>query len=171
MIELQYFTRNDFDHLINWVTSPEFLLQWAGPSFTYPLDDEQLHAYIADANHPGANAFIYKVVDANTKEIIGHISLVKIDRTQQTARIGRVLVGDPAYRGKGVGEQMIQKILEVAFDNLKLSEVTLGVFDFNKGAIKCYQKAGFKQVRLRKNAAAINHEYWHLIEMARSRSE
>ena len=41
MITLRPFARSDFDRLIGWVTSPQFLLQWAGPLFTYPLDAAQ----------------------------------------------------------------------------------------------------------------------------------
>ena len=41
MIVLRPFDRSDFPRLIGWATSPAFLLQWAGPLFTYPLDTEQ----------------------------------------------------------------------------------------------------------------------------------
>lgn len=42
MVELKYFERSDFNQLIEWIDSPEFLLQWGGPGFDYPLNDAQL---------------------------------------------------------------------------------------------------------------------------------
>ncbi|GGK17912.1 GNAT family N-acetyltransferase [Caldalkalibacillus thermarum TA2.A1] len=107
MIELRHFEPADFDQLISWVPTPEFLLQWGGPEFRFPLDNEQLERYIAGANRDGAERLIYKVVHTETQKVIGHISLGKIDREHRSARIGKVLVGEPAMRGQGIGEQMV----------------------------------------------------------------
>ena len=94
MIELKYFERSDFKQLINWVDSPSFLLQWGGPGFNYPLNDSQLEKYMENANHTNSEALIYKVVDQETSNVIGHISLGRIDRKNESARVGKVLIGD-----------------------------------------------------------------------------
>ena len=49
MIALRPFARADFARLIAWIPSAEFLLQWAGPAFTFPLDTAQLDAYLAES--------------------------------------------------------------------------------------------------------------------------
>ncbi len=143
MIEIKYFEHSDFKQLINWIDSPEFLLQWGGPGFDHPLNDTQLEKYIENANNENAETMVYKVVDNETNKTIGHISLGKIDRKNKSARVGKVLVGDKNTRGKGIGQQMIKEILKIAFDELHLHRVSLGVFDFNDPAISCYEKAGF----------------------------
>ena len=58
-----------------------------------------------------------------------------------------MLVGNKNVRGKGIGQLMMEEILKVAFDELRLHRVSLGVFDFNVSAIACYEKAakGLKQ--------------------------
>ncbi len=38
---------------------------------------------------------------------------------------------------------MMKAVLHIAFDELKLHRVTLGVYDFNISAISCYEKIGF----------------------------
>ncbi len=38
---------------------------------------------------------------------------------------------------------MMKAVLHVAFEELKLHRVTLGVYDFNTSAISCYEKIGF----------------------------
>lgn len=165
MIKLEYFNRSDFDQLIEWIDSPSFLLQWGGPEFDYPLDDKQLELYIENANNEEGDTLIYKVVDEETDKAIGHISLGKIDRTNMSARIGKVLVGSLQTRGKGIGQKMIREALRIAFEELNLHRVSLGVFDFNTDAIACYEKAGFNKEVLLRDARRNGDEYWSLWEM------
>lgn len=166
MIKLQYFERTDFKQLIDWIDSPAFLLQWSGSAFEYPLTEEQLGKYIENANHEQADTYIYKVVEQETGVVMGHISLGRIDRSNKSARVGKVLVGHPSARGKGAGQQMIKEILKVAFDELKLHRVTLGVFDFNSAAIACYEKAGFVKEGLLRDHRKLGDKYWSMYEMS-----
>ena len=123
MVELKYFERSDFRQLINWVDSPEFLLQWGGPGFAYPLDESQLEKYIEKANDVNSDTFVYKVIHKETANVVGHISLGKIDRKNMSARVGKVLVGDKNTRRQGIGQLMMAKILKVAFDELNLHKL------------------------------------------------
>ncbi|QPA33034.1 GNAT family N-acetyltransferase [Thermaerobacillus caldiproteolyticus] len=166
MIELKYFERSDFKQLINWIDSPKFLLQWGGPQFDYPLNESQLEKYIENANNDTSDTLIYKVIHKETGNVIGHISLGKIDRKNKSARIGKVLVGDKNIRGQGIGQLMVKEILRIAFEELKLHRVSLGVFDFNKSAIACYEKVGFKKEGLLRDCRRIGNEYWSLWEMS-----
>ncbi|MCP3027056.1 GNAT family N-acetyltransferase [Halobacillus sp. A5] len=166
MIKLKFFERVDFQQLINWIETPEFLLQWGGPNFRFPLDAAQLESYLKGANEKNSKVLIYSVVEKETDNIIGHISLGKIDRTNESARVGKVLVGDKNVRGKGIGQQMMTEILKIAFDELGLHRVSLGVFDFNSSAIGCYVKAGFKKEGLLRDSRKIGNAYWSLWEMS-----
>ncbi|MFC7061953.1 GNAT family N-acetyltransferase [Halobacillus seohaensis] len=165
MIKLQAFTEHDFAQLISWVSSPEFLLKWAGPNFTYPLTHEQLYEYIKGANQNNSNMLVYKVIEHSTNTTIGHIALKNIDLENNSARVGKVLVGDHA-RGQGFGLLMMEEILKVAFQDMKLHKVTLGVFDFNEPAVKTYKKVGFQVDGLLRDHRKFDKEYWNLIEMS-----
>lgn len=166
MVKLKYFEHADFKQLINWIDSPAFLLQWGGPGFDYPLNETQLEKYMENTNNERAETMVYKVINHETGEAIGHISLGKIDRKNKSARVGKVLVGDKNTRGKGIGQQMIKEILKIAFDELQLHRVSLGVFDFNTSAIVCYEKAGFKKEGLLRDSRKNGNEYWSLWEMS-----
>ncbi|PJN87842.1 GNAT family N-acetyltransferase [Bacillus sp. mrc49] len=165
MIDLQYFERSDIEQLINWIPSAEFALQWGGPAFQYPLTEEQLEKYLEQANKEDSDTYIYKVIDQDLQKVIGHISLGKVDRVHRSARVGKVLVGSPEVRGKGIGFEMMKAILTIAFEELKLHKVTLGVFDFNTSAIRCYENAGFVREGFLRDARKNGDEYWNLIEM------
>lgn len=172
MIKLEYFTESDFNQLIDWVnTSLEFFHQWGGHSFTYPLTISQLEEYIERANTEGARAFIYKVIDTSRNKIIGHISIGRIDYHNDSARIGRVLIGDKAYLGKGIGTLMMKQCTDIAFRTLPIHRLSLGVFDFNKAAIRSYEKVGFIKEGTLRDHAKYGGEYWSLIEMSMLREE
>ncbi|WP_422124578.1 GNAT family N-acetyltransferase [Planococcus sp. X10-3] len=165
MIKLRYFDQADFKQLIDWVETPEFMLQWGGSSFIFPLNEFQLEEYLKGANGKNSASYIYSVVDAETEALIGHISLTRIDMNNRSARIGRVLIGDPDAKGKGICKEMMQQTLAIAFDELQLHRVTLGVFDFNKPAIACYERTGFQKEGFMRDHQKFDDEYWSQWEM------
>lgn len=161
LIKLEPFKRSDFKQLINWIDSEGFLIQWSGNAFTYPLHEQQLEKYIESEN-----TLAFKVIDEETKEVIGHISLGQIDNINKSARIGKVLVGDTRMRGRSIGKHMMKAVLHIAFDELKLHRVTLGVYDFNTSAISCYEKIGFVKEGLLRESKKVGETYWNLWEMS-----
>lgn len=165
MIQLAYFTRDDFAQLMQWIPTEGFMIQWAGTGFTFPLHIHQLEQYIKEANCPASNTFVYKVIHEESGRVVGHASL-KIDRRNESARIGKVLIGDESMRGLGMGYHVIEAVTKVAFNTFKLHRVSLGVFDFNHAAIACYEKAGFQKEGLLRDARKFGNEYWNLWEMS-----
>jgi RimJ/RimL family protein N-acetyltransferase len=139
MIELASFEEPDFDQLIAWIDNETLLTNWAGSLFSFPLTHESLAWYINDTNDlETADALVYKIVEQETGEAIGHISLGSISRKNRSARISRVLIGSNAAKGKGLCKQMMEKVLSIGFNQLNLHRISLGVFDFNTAAIAPY---------------------------------
>lgn len=168
MIRLEYFTQKDFAQLINWINNEHLLTNWAGSLFRFPLTESSLDWYIEDANVPEqSSVFIYKAIDTETEEVIGHISLGSISEKNRSARISRVLVGDTAARGKGYCTAMIKAVLRIGFEKLNLHRITLGAYDFNKSAIRCYEKAGFTIEGVNRDVLQYKEgEFWSLVEMS-----
>ncbi len=167
MIRLDYFGESDYKQLIKWSGDEAFLLQWAGPYFKFPLTEEQLDQYLEGANDINkSDRLIYKAIEICTDTIVGHISLGGIDRVNRSGRIGKVLIGSSSNRGKGIGEGMLKAILKIGFEELKLHRISLGVFDFNERAIRCYEKVGFSREGLLRDARRFKDYYWNLIEMS-----
>ncbi|WP_172196515.1 GNAT family N-acetyltransferase [Saccharibacillus qingshengii] len=165
MITLQYFEPRDFGPLIRWSGDEAFLLQWSGPSFRFPLSEDQLAVYLNEANDPETSStFIYKAVESSTGETVGHLSLAALDRYNRSARVGRVLLFD-SHRGKGYGLQMMRGILRIGFEDFGLHRIGLGVFDFNRSALSCYEKAGFVREGLIRDSRRYGDSFWNLIEM------
>jgi RimJ/RimL family protein N-acetyltransferase len=172
MIRLEQFTQADFKQLIEWIKDEELLMNWSGSLFSFPLTEESLAWYIEDTNDPlTSDAFVYKAVDNKTNEVVGHISLGGISRKNRSARISRVLVGNSRERGRGVCQGMIKAVLKVGFEQLGLHRIDLGVYDFNKGAIGCYAKAGMVEEGTSRDSLYFNGSYWSLTEMSMLEAE
>lgn len=165
MLRLEYFTREDFPQLIEWINNETLLTNWAGSMFRFPLNNDSLEWYIEDTNNlPVSEAYIYKAVNEDGRTV-GHISLGGISEKNRSARISRVFV-DPACTGKGYCRQMMKAVLEVAFGDLQLHRVSLGAYDDNKAAIKCYQASGFVIEGVYRDVLFYNNKFHSLVEMA-----
>jgi RimJ/RimL family protein N-acetyltransferase len=143
-ITLQKFTREDFPTLIGWIHTGEFMQQWCGGTFKFPLDESQLENYINGAEETPPVRYVYKSVDSDTDSHVGNITLEFKNNIERAAAITCVIV-DEKYRGEGIASFMIRDVLNTAFRELDYESVYLNVFNFNKSAIKCYESAGFSK--------------------------
>lgn len=80
-------------------------------------------------------------------------------------RLGFVII-DHTLRGKGYGKEMLSLAIQYAFDFGKVKKISLGVFENNEAAIKCYEACGFKRVKLETvESYRCMGEVWNCIEM------
>jgi RimJ/RimL family protein N-acetyltransferase len=82
---------------------------------------------------------------------VGTVALMKIDHHNGRADFG-ILIGD--RRGEGIGTDATRLVLAWAFEVVGLANVLLSVLPSNGGGIRAYEKAGFRAVGRRRNAAA-----------------
>ncbi|GAB6091679.1 GNAT family N-acetyltransferase [Spirochaeta dissipatitropha] len=164
MIELLPFSIDHFAILRKEILDERFLMQWAGPKYSYPLSWFQMRKQMVAADESGKKNYLFSVKIQNSKDIIGHVQLSIIDRIANIGNIGSVLVFH-GYRKKGIGKIIMIKIMDFGFNNLYLDELRLGVFDFNFSAISCYQKMGFREYEVEENARKVGNEKWNLIRM------
>lgn len=171
MLQLRKFEEADFDRLISWIPNARFLWQWAGPTFTFPLDKAQLHEYMEGTAWQPPHKYIFTAVLVPENCAIGHVEIANINYQKQTAVLCRVLIGAPQMRGKSYGTEMVRQALAFAFQEIGLRLLILGVYDFNHGAIRCYEKLGFKRAVLREKARRFEDEYWNLLVMRLKRAD
>lgn len=160
MIILEKFEAGDIQRLIDWVPDADFLLQWSGPKYIFPLDDEQLTTTLEMTRADPPSHLMFKAMVNGVP--VGHIELMSIDYIEKRAVLARVLIAPKPNRGRGWGKRMIQLALEMAFNDLLLENIDLGVFKFNKAAILCYQQIGFKKYKTIPNA---EDDQWTLLRM------
>ena len=78
-------------------------------------------------------------------EAVGSVYLRDIDPDKKEAEYG-IFIGEESARGKGVGTKSAKLILKYAFEELNLEKIFLRVFEDNPGAVRSYEKAGFKKI-------------------------
>jgi RimJ/RimL family protein N-acetyltransferase len=171
MVTLRPVVEEDIPRLLRWVSSPRMLVQWAGPDlFRFPLDVDQLLAYVRMGDGECATMRLFAVEDADTGAVVGHCELGAINREQGTASVCRVLL-DPERRGSGFCLPMMQEVLRVAFREYGLRRVSLRVAGHNTAAIRCYERAGFVREGLLRKATMVDGQYWDVVVMAVLRDE
>ena len=146
MLKLTPLKSQDYEEIVRWNAekTEAFLHQWAGKSaYTYPLTVNQ----IRDRQRLGTVS-IFKI--DNSGVMVGTVEVTVPDKTYKSVRLGRLLIAD-AYRGRGYGSTAIALIEKLAFEDYGVKYLELGVFEFNQGAKKLYERLGFKVVEVKKD--------------------
>lgn len=158
MIPLEPFHTAHFDQLIAWAATEELLLQFAGPDFQFPLSTAQLEKYLEE---PRSHA--YSVMDAASGAHIGHGELFL--PAPGDARLCRLIIGDPAHRGRGLGAALVRSLMYIAFTEMETGQVSLNVAEWNTGAIRCYEKEGFVVNPDKVSRRELNGRVWVSLNM------
>lgn len=126
-----------FSFLSCWITDASLLFQFAGTEFSYPITEKQIEDY--QHKNPDRNFYI-GLNEANEPVAFGEI----IPQENNLPRIGRLLIGNPAERGKGYGTSFIHLLLAECQALFQTKTVELFVLEDNLSAISCYRKIGFR---------------------------
>ncbi|NLJ05917.1 MAG: GNAT family N-acetyltransferase [Exilispira sp.] len=78
-----------------------------------------------------------------------------MDHINQCAYVG-IIIGDKSYWNKGYGTDALKTLVSFGFNYLNLHNISLMVYSFNKKAIHCYEKVGFKIVGNRRESFVQN---------------
>jgi len=77
--------------------------------------------------------------------VIGYLSIRNINWIKRESELGIVL--DPAYINQGYGSEALWVFLGHYFETLKMQSLKLRTAKFNKRAIRCYQRCGFRIIK------------------------
>jgi len=106
----------------------------------------------------------YSIIDLETEELIGNCGFLDIDHINQTSEVG-IFIGNKKYWNKGYGTEALSLLVDYGFKALNFHNIMLKVYEYNKSAIKCYEKIGFKQIGKRREALHRNLEKHNIIYM------
>lgn len=109
-------------------------------------------------NNCNSGNYSFAIIDSESNMLIGNIGLMNIKEIDRTAELG-IFIGDENYLSRGYGSEAIMILLDYAFNHLNLFNIMLKVYDFNKRAIKAYEKCGFKKFGEWEKSHYFNGEY------------
>ncbi len=85
------------------------------------------------------------IIETKEREPTGTIGLDDIDWKNQKAEFGNMLIGDQENQRKGYAKDATLTLLKFAFEEMNLNRIYLNVLDFDKRAIRLYEKCGFQK--------------------------
>ena len=143
-VYLSPITKDDPEKYCTWLNNLEIglKLNMQTANISMSQEVETLERLMKDGNH-------FAIVDKENEEVIGNCGYNKVNHINRSATIG-IFIGDNNYWNKGYGTEVIDLILNYGFNILNLHNIMLEVKEFNKGAIKCYEKCGFKLIGRRR---------------------
>ena len=104
---------------------------------------------------PSWHHFVVKPINSN--KIIGVVFLNHIHPVYKTGEFG-ITLGDPEYRGKGYGRDMLETLIKYGFEELNLNRIWCEVYS-NNDSIHLYRKIGFKDEGILRQHVFKNGEY------------
>ena len=108
--------------------------------------------------------YTFGIILQENDELIGNCGIMHVDAIDGKATLG-IFIGEEEYRGKGLGAEIIDLLLDFGFNQLRLHNINLEVFDFNERAIACYKKVGFKEYGRRHECYFLDGKWHDEIEM------
>lgn len=138
-----------------------------GIPFPLRLEDEEKWFASLDANSEKQYGFAIETKSAG--EYVGGCGIHSIDSKNRFGILG-IFLGEPHIR-KGYGSDALTVLVEFAFNEINLNKVKLFVFAFNKQAIGCYKKIGFKTEGVLRQEIFRKGRYHDALVMGLLRSE
>lgn len=146
-ILLRPWSAADVDGVLMAGTDPEIAL-WNGGAIRSHEDAAEWVARRADWSE--GDHVSLAVADSLTGELVGSVSLHRIDREQGDAEIGYWTT--PAARGRGVASAAVTALCRWAFLQLPIDRIELAHAVENPASARVAEKAGFtKEGRLRQS--------------------
>ena len=134
-----------------------------------PVPDSELES-IYQASTEASDTVAFVLVDKATDTPVGVCGLYLIQWICRRAEF-RILIGEDAFRGKGLGTEAAQLMVAYGFEKLNLETIYLGVNTENTGAIRSYENAGFVREGVRRRLIYRNGQYYDALMMSILRDE
>jgi RimJ/RimL family protein N-acetyltransferase len=150
---LRALEHDDLPHFVRWINDPEvrrFMIM------RYPLSMAEEEQWW-EGRLQRHNDHIF-AIEAEDGTHIGNIGLHDIQRENRRAVLG-IVIGEKSYWGRGYGTDAIRAMLRWVFGYLNLNRVTLNVFSYNRRAIRCYRKCGFRHEGTMRQAHYVDGQY------------
>ena len=110
------------------------------------------------------NLFYFTIRTRPEERLVGFAKLYNITWSHSTGML-QMGIGDPQDRKKGYGRQALSLLLRYAFDELNLYRLTALVPEYNRDALRFFEKAGFVIEVRRRQALNRDGRRWDLLHL------
>lgn len=164
MLRLRPYKPCDAQVITKWLKNEYAFRQWSADRYErFPIAPDDMNSYY---DREKDNPRLWPMTAFDGSGAVGHFTMRYPDAsTLDEIRLGFVIVDD-SKRGMGYGKEMLTLAIRYAFELLQASKISLGVFENNTPAIRCYRSCGFQPVRLETpERYSCMGDVWSCIEM------
>lgn len=165
-IELKPFLHTDIKHVMNWVLTPGFSVQLQQGENDGKLSRNFFENRIVAGNLGSAAELLFKVLDQQSQQLIGHCGLKGIDEVNRSAELSHVVVGPLRLRGIGLDSKIIFSLMRIAFQILQLNRLYVKILTFDRNSIALYKSLGFQVEGNFPESFKHQDKYWDLVQLA-----
>ncbi|MBE0337382.1 GNAT family N-acetyltransferase [Paenibacillus sp. 23TSA30-6] len=137
-IKLSAVREEDAETMFKWGEDAEYLRN-VDTDLALPYTLKQMES----EGSPSSNEVYFRLRTLEDDVLIGFVAIHGIEWNNRIGQLA-IGIGNTDYRGKGYGAEAVSLILRYAFYELNLNRVGLDVIEYNKQAIRTYEKAGFQ---------------------------
>ena len=138
-IYISILSKKELEEYIDWFCLPEQNEKYVKRVLTLKEQKEWLKIILKEYD------LIFKIMRLDNNEIVGHCSFTNIDYINKIATVG-IQIKHERDRNNGYGTEALKLMLRYGFKYINLQLVKLSVKCYNKRAISCYKKVGFKEL-------------------------
>ena len=169
LVRLRAFDSSDLMKCQDYANDYE-VMRGASGAILYPSTvDDAARAMNGNTSY-SAGEYQFALETREEKKFIGQCGFVKINWKNRTGELA-ILIGERDFRGRGYGADAIETLCRFGFQELNLRKIKANVFDFNRAAVRCYEKCGFEREGILKQEIYREGAYHDVIQMALFRPE
>lgn len=163
MLRLRPYKKQDAETIISWIGDERMLRLWSGDRYNkYPISAEDMNRFYMECEEQGD---FYEMTALDETGIVGHFTLRSVEENPYLCFV----IIDPKKQGIGFGKEMLSLALRYAFDILRVTKVSLNVFENNESAYYCYKALGFQEAEEKSETCRFMGESWNRLRMEISR--
>jgi diamine N-acetyltransferase len=151
---LRSIERRDLPILLTFFNDPQIR---ALTGEVRPTSESGMEAFLERISNDPERVW-FAIVLKDGDQVIGECGLLRMFPAWRTTDMS-MIIGDQAAWGKGYGTEALQILLDYAFGALNFHRIAIGVVGSNAGALKFWEKAGFKREGLQRDGYFIHHHY------------
>ncbi len=161
----------DAELVSRWTHDPEYL-RLLSADIAKPLSPAQIKKQYEEMDKDAEKhtAFNFAVRLKEDDRLIGQARLYRIEWTHATGSL-QIGLGDRNDRGKGYGTETLRMLLRYAFDELNLYRLAASTVEYNTGAIRFFERAGFVSEVRRRQAIQRDGKRWDAVMLGLLRDE
>jgi diamine N-acetyltransferase len=159
--------RNDMGHVTKWLNDPD-TIKYLYSRCMYGTCIESMEEWF-DVLIKMTDSKIF-IIETFDNKVIGMINFNTINREWRNAEIG-IIIGEKDEWGKGYATESIRVLIEFGFNRLNLHRIYLHVAEANTGAVRCYEKLGFKKEAILRESEYRDGKYENAVVMGMLRKE